>query len=58
MPSLDIVCTTYKLTWVTLFPSSQRDRDQTTSVQLKDQSIAPDSTRFLQKVLEVEIEFI
>lgn len=58
MPSLDIVYTTYMLTWVTLFPNSQRDRDQTTSVQLKDQSVAPDSMGFLQNILEVEIEVI
>lgn len=58
MPSLDIVYSAYMLTWVTLFPSSQQDRDQTTSVQLKDQSIAPDSMRFLQNILEVEIEVI
>lgn len=46
------------LTWVTLFPNSQRDRDQTTSVRLKDQSVAPDSMGFLQNILEVEIEVI
>lgn len=46
------------LTWVTLFPCSQCDRDQTTSVQLKDPNVTPDGARFLRNMLEVEIEVI